>query len=115
MSHVLTTEHAPTAACAAPDTVIEYVPSAGICAAPAPVTEYAPTAAYAALDTVIEYVALAGICTAPAPVDVTERWGDADMSESMSEISEDAAMNGDGLLDTFFDATCELAGEDGRR
>ena len=36
------------------------------------------------------------------------------MSESMSEMSEDAAVNGDGLLDTVFDAICELAGEDGR-
>ena len=36
------------------------------------------------------------------------------MSESMSEMSEDAAVKGDGLLDTVFGATCELAGEDGR-
>ena len=36
------------------------------------------------------------------------------MSESMSEMSEDAALNGDGLLDTVFDAMCELAGDDGR-
>ena len=36
------------------------------------------------------------------------------MSESMSEMSEDAAVNDDGLLDTVFDAMCELAGEDGR-
>ena len=36
------------------------------------------------------------------------------MSESMSEMSEDAAVNDDGLLDTVFDAICELAGEDGR-
>ena len=41
-------EHAPTAAYAAPDTVIEYVAPAGTRAAPAPVSEYAPTAAYAA-------------------------------------------------------------------
>ena len=76
-------------------------------------TEHVPTAAYAAPDTVIEYVASAGICTAPAPADVTERWRDADMSESMSEMSQDAAVNDDGLLDTVFDAICELAG--GRR
>ena len=67
----------------------------------------------AAPDTVIEYASPAGTCAAPASADVTERWGDADMSESMSEMSEDAAVNGDGLLDTVFDATCELAGEDG--
>ena len=36
------------------------------------------------------------------------------MSESMTEMSEGAAVNGDGLLDTVFDAICELAGEDGR-
>ena len=36
------------------------------------------------------------------------------MSESMSEMSEDAAVNDDGLLDTDCDALCELAGEDGR-
>ena len=36
----------------------------------------------AATDTVIEYVPPSGICAAPAPV--TENWGDADMSESMS-------------------------------
>ena len=108
------TECAPTAAYAAPDTVIEYVAPVDSCAAPAPVTEYAPTAACAAPDTVIEYVAPAGICTAPAPADVTERWGDVDTSESMSEMSGDAAVNGDGSLDTVFDAICELAGEDGR-
>ena len=34
-----TTEHAPTNACATPDTLIEYVASAGTCAAPAPVFE----------------------------------------------------------------------------
>ena len=76
-------------------------------------TEYAPTAAYAAPDTVIEYVDPAGICTAPAPTDVTERWRVADMSESMSEMSEDAAVNGDVSLDIVFDAICELAGEEG--
>ena len=32
----------------------------------------------------------------------------------MSEMSEDAAVNDDGLLDTVFEAICELAGEDGR-
>ena len=36
------------------------------------------------------------------------------MSESMSEMSEDAAVNGDGLLDIVLDAMCEVAGEDGR-
>ena len=36
------------------------------------------------------------------------------MSESMSEMSKDAAVNDGGLLDTVFDAICELAGEDGR-
>ena len=35
------------------------------------------------------------------------------MSESMSEMSEDAAVNGDGLLDIVFDAICELAREEG--
>ena len=68
----------------------------------------------AAPDTVIEHVPLAGICTAPASADVVEGWGDADMSESMSEVREDAAVTGDGLLDTVFDALRELAGEDGR-
>ena len=34
-----TTEHAPTNACATPDTLIEYVASAGTCASPAPVFE----------------------------------------------------------------------------
>ena len=29
-------------------------------------------------------------------------------------MGEDVAVNGDGLLDTVFDAFCELAGEDGR-
>ena len=106
--------HEPDSELDAPDTVIEYVPPAGICAAPAPVTEYVRTAAYAAPDTVIEYVAPAGICAAPAPADVTKRLGDADMSETMSEMSEDAAVNGDALLDTVFDAICELAGDDGR-
>ena len=77
-------------------------------------TEHVPTAAYAAPATVIEYVAPAGTCAAPAPAYVTETWGDADMSESMSEMSEDAAVNVDGLLDTVFDAMCELAVEDGR-
>ena len=93
---------------AEPDTKIEYVAPAGTCAAPAPVTEHSRTAADAAPDTVIEYVALAGICAAPAPAYVTETWRDADMSESMSEMSEDAAVNDDGLLDTVFDAICEL-------
>ena len=74
-------------------------------------TEYAPTAAYAAPDTVIEYSAPADICTAPSAADVMERWRDADMSEFMSGMSEDAAVNDDGLLDTVFDAICELAGE----
>ena len=108
------TEHSPTATFAAPDTVIGYVAPAGTCAAQAPATEYALTAADAAPDTVIEYVAPAGTCAAPAPAYVTETWGDADMSESMSEMSEDAAVNDDGLLDTVFDAICELAVEDGR-
>ena len=36
------------------------------------------------------------------------------MSESMSEMSEDAAVNDDELLETVFDAICEVAGEDGR-
>ena len=35
------------------------------------------------------------------------------MSGSVSEMSEDAAVNGDGLLDIVFDAVCELAGEEG--
>ena len=51
----------------------------------------------------------------PDSTDVTERWRDADMSESMSEMSEDAAVNGDGqetLLDIIFDVICELAAED---
>ena len=43
-----TNEHAPTAAYAAPGTVIEHVAPAGTCAAPAPGSEYAPTAANAA-------------------------------------------------------------------
>ena len=84
----------------------EYVALAGTCAA-----EYAPAAANAAPDTVIEYVDPAGICTAPPPTDVTERWGAADMSESMSEMSEDAAVNDDGWLDIVFDAICELTGD----
>ena len=33
------------------------------------------------------------------------------MSESISEMSEDAAVSGGGLLDIVFDAACELAGE----
>ena len=87
----------------------------GVCrAAPAPVTEHSPTTTYAAPDTVIGYVAPACIFAAPASADVTERWRDADMSESMSEMSEGAAVNGDGLLDTVFDALVELAGGYGR-
>ena len=134
--------------------------------APCFTTEHAPTAAYAAPDTVIGYVPPAGICTAPAPADVTERWGDTDMSESMSDLSEEvdeyeagcdedaspkstygpletmhtdvAASSGSSTatfvlgqeasdgedsesdapyspeLDTIFDALVELAGEDGR-
>ena len=103
---------------AAPDTVIECVALAGTCAAPAPVTEYAPTAANAAPDTVIEcvapvtkyastspasaYAALVPVTRPVAPVlrrpkdravcqllRQPERWGDADMSESMSDMSEE--------------------------
>ena len=100
--------------------VIEYVdPSpAGTCAAP--VTEHSsssPAAAYAAPTPVSDYAASVtraeatfeisgadggGNAALPAEVqpvepvvskstDVTERWGDVDMSESMAEMSEDAA------------------------
>ena len=44
----------------------------------------------------------------PESTDVTERWGDADMSESMTEMSEDAAETSTGLeLDVVLDALSE--------
>ena len=50
----------------------------------------------------------------PESTDVTERWRDADMSESMTEMSEDAAETSTGLeLDVVLDALSELSGEDG--
>ena len=50
----------------------------------------------------------------PESTDVTERWRDADMSESMTEMSEDAAVTSTALeLDVVLDALSELSGEDG--
>ena len=114
------TEHAsssPTAANAAPVMVITFVAPAGTCAA----SEYAPAAAFATPTPVSDYVDRAeatfeisgagggGDAHFPAEVqpvvdavvpestDVTERWRDADMSESMSDMSEDAAETSTGL------------------
>ena len=50
----------------------------------------------------------------PKSTDVTERWEDADMSESMTEMSEDAAETSTGLeSDVVLDALSELSGEEG--
>ena len=46
--------------------------------------------------------------------DVTERWGDADTSETMTEMSEDDAVTSTALeLDVVLDALSELSGDDG--
>ena len=86
------TEYAPAAAYAAPDTVIEYVP-------PSPAVSV--TRAEATFE--ISGADGGGDADLPAEVqpveeavvtestDVTERWGDAHMPESMTEMSEDAA------------------------
>ena len=49
----------------------------------------------------------------PESTDVTESWEDDDMSESMTETSEDAAETSTGLeLDVVLDAFNKLSGED---
>ena len=94
------------AAHAAPTQVSDYADSS-----PAAVTRVEATFKISGFDGGGEPVVEAVV---PESTDVTERWGDGDMSESMTEMSEDAAETSTALeLDVVLDALSELSGEDG--
>ena len=105
-----TTEHAPTNACATPDTLIEYVASAGTCAAPAPVFEAecdedaSPKSTYGPLETMHTDEA-ASRESSEATVEPGQEASDGEDSESDAPYTP--------VLDIVFDALVELAG-DGR-
>ena len=104
------TEHAPTNACATPDTLIEYVASAGTCAAPAPVFEAErdedapPKSTYGPLET-MHIVGAASRESSVATVEPGQEASDGEDSESDAPYTPE--------LDIVFDALVELAG-DGR-
>ena len=105
-----TTEHAPTNACATPDTLIEYVASAGTCAAPAPVFEAecdedaSLKSTYGPLETMHTDEA-ASRESSEATVEPGQEASDGEDSESDAPYTPE--------LDIVFDALVELAG-DGR-
>ena len=104
------TEHAPTNACATPDTLIEYVASAGTCAAPAPVFEAewdedaSPKSTYGPLET-MHIDEAASRESSEATVEPGQEASDGEDSESDAPYTPE--------LDIVFDALVELAG-DGR-
>ena len=106
----LSTEHAPTNACATPDTLIEYVASAGTCAAPAPVFEAeceedaSPKSTYGPLET-MHIDEAASRESSEATVEPGQEASDGEDSESDAPYTPE--------LDIVFDALVELAG-DGR-
>ena len=96
-----TTEHAPTNACATPDTLIEYVASAGTCAAPAPVFEAecdedaSPKSTYGPLETMHTDEA-ASRESSEATVEPGQEASDGEDSESDAPYTPE--------LDVVFDA-----------
>ena len=135
------TEYAPAAANAAPDRVpagictapapVTVNAPAAAYAAPAPVSDYVDPSSLASATRAEATFKISGAdgggdagllaevqpvvdAVVPESTDVTERWEDADVSESMTEMKRGRRGDQPGLeLDVVFDVLSELSGEDG--